>query len=87
MKSKKKYCFFRYDGIRKDLDWIFGFKKLGIDFFDTDQIIENELGMKISKIFKDKGEKFFRNEEEKTTIEILKKREIVISLGGGAFLK
>ena len=42
--------------------------------------------MKISKIFKDKGEKFFREYEEKITLNILKKNNIVISLGGGAFL-
>ena len=42
--------------------------------------------MKISKIFKDKGEKFFREYEEKITLNILKKNNIVIALGGGAFL-
>ena len=33
-----------------------------------------------------KGEKFFREFEEKTTLDILKKKNVVISLGGGAFL-
>ena len=42
--------------------------------------------MKISKIFEDKGEKFFREFEEKITLRILKKKNSVISLGGGAFL-
>ena len=42
--------------------------------------------MKISKIFKNKGEKFFREYEEKITLNILKKNNIVIALGGGAFL-
>ena len=31
--------------------------------------------MKISKIFSDYGEKFFREIEEKTTLQILKKKE------------
>ena len=42
--------------------------------------------MKISKIFKEKGEIFFRKVEEKISLEILKKDNIVIALGGGAFL-
>ena len=35
---------------------------------------------------KKKGEKFFRDIEEKTTLKILKKKWIVVSLGGGAFI-
>ena len=41
--------------------------------------------MTIFKIFETKGEIFFRNFEEKITLEILKKDSVVISLGGGAF--
>jgi len=61
-------------------------KKLKVDFVDIDTLIENELKIKISKIFQEKGEKFFREYEEKKTLEILKKKKVVISLGGGAFL-
>ena len=49
-------------------------------------LIEKKTGMKISKIFKEKGEIFFRKIEEKISLEILKKDNIVIALGGGAFL-
>ena len=49
-------------------------------------LLKNELGMKISKIFATKGEKIFRNFEEKITLNILKKKNIVVSLGGGDFL-
>ena len=42
--------------------------------------------MKISQIFKHKGETFFRKEEEKETLNALDKKNCVISLGGGAFL-
>ena len=42
--------------------------------------------MKISKIFSSKGEKFFRELEEKKTLNLLKKKNSVIALGGGAFL-
>ena len=61
-------------------------KKLKLNFFDTDNEIENEVGMKISKIFKEKGEGYFREIEEKITSNILEKKNIVISLGGGTFI-
>ena len=61
-------------------------KKLNLDFFDVDNFIEKDQGMKISLIFKEKGEKFFRELEEKITLNILKKRGVVIALGGGAFM-
>ena len=61
-------------------------KKLKLNFFDTDNEIENEVGMKISKIFKEKGERYFREIEEKITSNILEKKNIVISLGGGTFI-
>ena len=61
-------------------------KRLKLDFFDIDSHIEKSLSMKISEIFLKKGENFFRKFEEKITLSILKKRNIVIALGGGAFL-
>ena len=42
--------------------------------------------MKITEIFKTKGEIFFRKEEEFVTIKYLNKRRSVISLGGGGFI-
>ena len=42
--------------------------------------------MKISKIFETRGELFFRNLEEKFTLKKLEEKNIVISLGGGAFM-
>ena len=61
-------------------------KKLNFKFFDIDKIIENETKMKIAEIFKIKGENFFRNLEEKTTIKLLNFSDVVISLGGGGFV-
>ena len=48
-------------------------KKLNLDFYDIDQIIEKENNMKINDIFQKKGETFFRKQEEYTTINYLKK--------------
>lgn len=62
-------------------------KKLGLKFIDTDLNIEEKCSMKISEIFKKKGEEFFRLEEEKEVLESLKKSNCVIALGGGAFMK
>jgi len=61
-------------------------KKLKLNFFDIDRQIEDRLGMKISKIFETRGEKFFRELEEEIALKTLKKNKIVISLGGGAFM-
>ena len=41
---------------------------------------------KIYAIFKKRGEKFFRSEEEKEVLKSLKKNNCVIALGGGAFI-
>ena len=61
-------------------------KSLNFEHIDIDNIIENKTKMKISKIFKEKGETYFRNLEEKNTLQVLNKNNCIISLGGGGFL-
>ena len=61
-------------------------KKIGLKFIDTDANIEKNCSMKISEIFKRKGEKFFRLEENKQVLKSLKESNSVIALGGGAFI-
>ena len=61
-------------------------KKLRLQFIDTDKNIENHNLMKIKDIFEQKGEDFFRKEEEKEVLKSLKKQNCVIALGGGAFV-
>ena len=61
-------------------------KKLNLEFIDTDAKIEEKCLMEISTIFEQKGEKFFRLEEEKEVLKSLKKNNCVIALGGGAFI-
>ena len=61
-------------------------KRQDLEFIDTDRNIEKKCLMKISDIFKKKGEKFFRIEEEKEVLKSLKKNNCVIALGGGAFI-
>ena len=61
-------------------------KKQGLEFIDTDINIEKKCSMKISEIFKKKGERFFRIEEEKEVLKSHTKNNCVIALGGGAFI-
>jgi len=85
MKSRKNIVFLGMMGSGKTSIGFLVSKKLKMDFFDIDRCIEEELKMKISTIFSEKGEKFFRDFEEKITLSILKKKNVVIALGGGAF--
>ena len=61
-------------------------KMTNLKFIDTDANIEKICSMKISEIFKKKGEKYFRNLERKIALKNLKKENSIIALGGGAFI-
>ena len=61
-------------------------KNINLNFLDVDKFIEKETNLKIYDIFQKKGEVYFRNLEEKTTLELLKGKGKIISLGGGGFL-
>ena len=61
-------------------------KKQKLEFIDIDKNIEKKNLMTIKEIFRKKGEKFFRTEEENEVLKSLKKNNVVISLGGGAFI-
>ena len=86
MESRENIVFLGMMGSGKTSIGILISKKLNLQFYDIDQIIEKELKMSISDIFNTRGEKFFRDLEERTTLKILKKKKIVVSLGGGAFI-
>ena len=61
-------------------------KKQKLEFIDIDLNVEKKNSMTISEIFKKKGEKFFRMEEEKEVLKFIEKNNCVIALGGGAFI-
>ena len=86
MKSKKNLVFLGMMGSGKSSIGSLIANKLQLNFIDIDNLIENELGLSIKKIFETKGENYFRKFEEKTTLKKLKSSSTVISLGGGAFL-
>ena len=60
--------------------------RLNTKFIDIDNIIEKKLSLSISQIFESKGEDFFRDKEREETIKALNNENIVIALGGGAFM-
>ena len=86
MKSRKNIVFLGMMGSGKTSMGKLISEKLKLDFFDIDRCIEKKLNLKIVDIFKVKGEKFFREIEEKITLNTLNQKNIVVSLGGGAFL-
>ena len=59
---------------------------LNLKFYDTDKEIEIKTKKKISAIFEEQGESYFRDIEEKVCIEILTNDNCVISLGGGSII-
>tara|TARA_B100000282_G_scaffold18658_1_gene12668 strand:- start:688 stop:1203 length:516 start_codon:yes stop_codon:yes gene_type:complete len=61
-------------------------QKLSYNFVDIDRTIESREGSTINLIFKNKSESYFRKLENEISLEKLRKKNTVISLGGGAFL-
>lgn len=64
-----------------------GFKlaqKLGVEFYDSDRIIEEKAGCSVSEIFESFGEKKFRQSEKNTILELLDNPACVIATGGGS---
>ncbi|AXI09973.1 shikimate kinase [Oceanobacillus zhaokaii] len=62
-------------------------KRLYRDFIDIDEEIEKKFNMPTSDIFKQYGEKTFRETEKEIIIQSCKQKLKIISVGGGAFLQ
>ena len=86
MKIKKNLVLLGMMGVGKTRIGKYVARRLKIDFFDIDKLIERKNEMKITEIFKTKGEIYFRKEEEFVTIKYLNKKGSIISLGGGGFI-
>jgi shikimate kinase len=61
-------------------------QRLSTSFADTDLLIENESGLRVSEIFLDKGEPFFREFEREVVLRELADFDGVLALGGGAVM-
>ena len=58
-------------------------EKLGLDFYDTDKLIEKVEGRKIKDIFEQDGEVYFRQKESEALRETKILKNVVIATGGG----
>jgi shikimate kinase len=61
-------------------------RRLGVDFLDTDQVIEATAGKPIPEIFIDDGEPAFRALERAAVAAALADHTGVVALGGGAVM-
>ena len=61
-------------------------QRMGVEFSDTDTIIENKCNKTISDIFVESGEPYFREIERTVVLDRLENGEGVLSLGGGSVL-
>lgn len=60
-------------------------EKLTLRSIDIDVIIEQNEKRTVSEIFQNEGEKYFRNIERETIKKNFMNKDLIISLGGGAF--
>jgi shikimate kinase len=58
-------------------------RQLHFDFIDTDALIEARLNLRISEIFAQKGEAWFRDYERQLVAELANYRHTVFATGGG----
>lgn len=61
-------------------------EKLNMEFIDTDQLVVNNTGQSIAKIFELYGEAYFRALEQNIIESLTDKEDVVISTGGGVVL-
>lgn len=61
-------------------------KALKFDFFDSDQVIEQQTGADIPWIFDIEGEAGFRKRESKIIDDLTKMNDIILATGGGVVI-
>ena len=86
MSDYKNICLIGFMGVGKTSVGNLLAKKLSLPFFDTDSMVEKDVGLIIPEIFERHGEKFFREKEYEIAQPTLNKKDCVIALGGGAFV-
>ncbi len=62
-------------------------KITGLEFYDSDQYLEQREGKSVLDIFYEKGEEYFLDLEAEYVRELSGKRGIVLSLGGGSVMR
>jgi shikimate kinase len=61
--------------------------ELGLEFFDTDKVIEERCGANIPWIFDVEGEVGFRDREQQVVDELTQCSDIVLATGGGVVMR
>ncbi len=61
-------------------------RRLEMDFYDSDRVIEERTGVDIPLIFEKEGEAGFRQREQAVIDELTQKQKIILATGGGAVL-
>lgn len=61
--------------------------RLNLQFFDSDSVIERQLGCSIREFFEREGEPAFRDIEHAVIDDLTQKPDCVVSTGGGAVLR
>ena len=61
-------------------------RKLKMEFYDSDRVIEERTGADIPLIFEKEGEAGFRKREAAIIDELTQKKNIILATGGGAIL-
>lgn len=59
----------------------------GMEILEMDQVIEKREGKKISDIFAEQGEEYFRKLETELLLELRNRKNLVVSCGGGTPLR
>lgn len=62
-------------------------RRLQLPFFDSDQVIEQQLGCSIREYFAREGEERFRDVEESVIDQLTQNPKCVLSTGGGVVLR
>ncbi len=62
-------------------------RRLGLDFHDTDQEIQDRTGVNISLIFEIEGEEGFRERESRALDDLTSADQVLVATGGGAILR
>ncbi|MGH8654336.1 MAG: shikimate kinase AroK [Gammaproteobacteria bacterium] len=61
-------------------------RRLDKAFFDSDQVIEERTGVRVSVIFEIEGEQGFRRREKTVIDDLTLRKDIVLATGGGSIL-
>ena len=61
-------------------------RKLNLEFFDSDLVIEQRLGCSIRQFFEREGESAFRAIEQEVVDDLTQRANCVVSTGGGVIL-